>query len=62
MPQGWAAFDADDSIRRMFDPERTIEHWSEFERGGHFAAMEAPDLLIEDARSYFRGFRTRGSA
>jgi adenine deaminase len=24
-------------------------HWSEFERGGHFPAIEAPDLLVVDA-------------
>jgi len=24
---------------------------------GHFAAMDAPDLLIEDVRTFFRGLR-----
>jgi epoxide hydrolase len=56
-PQGWAVFAADDIIRRLLDPERRVEHWSEFERGGHFAAMEAPDLLVDDVRKYFRRFR-----
>jgi pimeloyl-ACP methyl ester carboxylesterase len=56
-PQGWAVFAADDLTRRLLDPERRIEHWSEFERGGHFAAMEAPDLHVDDVRRYFRGFR-----
>ena len=28
--------------------------WSEFDRGGHFAAMEAPDLLVDDVRAFFR--------
>jgi pimeloyl-ACP methyl ester carboxylesterase len=56
-PQGWAAFATDGLVRRLLDPEEEIEHWSEFERGGHFAAMEAPDLLIEDVRAFFRGFR-----
>jgi hypothetical protein len=32
-------------------------HWSEFDRGGHFAAMEAPDLLVGDVREFFRRFR-----
>ena len=27
-----------------------IVHWTEFDRGGHFAAMEAPDLLVADVR------------
>jgi hypothetical protein len=26
-------------------------------RGGHFAAMEEPELLAEDVREWFRGFR-----
>ena len=56
-PQGWAVFAADDIIRRLLDPERQVEHWSEFERGGHFAAMEVPELLVEDVRAYFRRFR-----
>jgi pimeloyl-ACP methyl ester carboxylesterase len=33
---------------------RQHRHWSEFDRGGHFAAMEAPDLLVDDLRSFFR--------
>jgi len=24
------------------------------ERGGHFAAMEQPDLFVEDLRTFFR--------
>ncbi len=31
-------------------PLHTIVHWSEFSRGGHFAAMKAPDLLVDDVR------------
>jgi hypothetical protein len=27
--------------------------WSEFDRGGHFAALEAPDLLVGDVRRFF---------
>jgi epoxide hydrolase len=41
----------------MMDPDHEIEHWSEFDRGGHFAAMEVPDLLIEDIRRFFRRHR-----
>jgi epoxide hydrolase len=32
-------------------------HWSEFDRGGHFPAMEEPDLLVGDVREFFRRFR-----
>lgn len=31
-----------------------VRHWSEFPRGGHFAAMEEPQLLAEDIRLFFR--------
>jgi len=58
VPQGWAVFAAnDDLVRRLVDPDGRIEHWSEFDRGGHFAAMEAPDLLVEDVRAFFRKLR-----
>ena len=32
-------------------------HWSQLDRGGHFAAMDAPDLLVADLRKFFRRFR-----
>ena len=58
VPQGWAVFAAsDDLVRRLIDPEGGIAHWSEYSRGGHFAAMEAPDLLVEDVRAFFRKLR-----
>ena len=56
-PTGFAVFSADSLARRLMDPEHTIEHWSEFERGGHFPAMEVPDLLVGDVRKFFRRFR-----
>ena len=56
-PTGWAVFGADSIARRLMDPEHKIAHWSEFERGGHVPAMEAPDLLTGDIRAFFRGFR-----
>jgi epoxide hydrolase len=30
-----------------------IVHWSEFDRGGHYAAMEVPDLVVGDLRKFF---------
>jgi microsomal epoxide hydrolase len=39
-----------------------VERWTEMPRGGHFAAMEEPELLAEDLRTWFRAFRAeRGS-
>lgn len=44
-------------------PKRWAEAWfdlrryTEMPRGGHFAAVEAPDLLLEDVRAFFRSLR-----
>jgi epoxide hydrolase len=56
-PQGWAVFDADPIVRRLCDPDHEIAHWSEFDEGGHFAAMEAPGTLVGDVRKFFRTLR-----
>jgi epoxide hydrolase len=57
--QGWALFAAQPFVRAMMDPDHEIEHWSEFDRGGHFPAMEAPDLLFGDVRRFFRTLRCK---
>ncbi|GAA5211123.1 epoxide hydrolase family protein [Microbacterium kyungheense] len=52
---GVAVFADDFQTIRVF-AERdnaNIVHWSRFERGGHFAALEVPDLLVADIRSFF---------
>ncbi len=56
-PTGWAVFGANSITRRLLDPERKIEHWSEFERGGHFPAMEVPGLLVSDICTFFSRLR-----
>ncbi|MFF0520648.1 epoxide hydrolase family protein [Actinomadura nitritigenes] len=54
VPTGVAVFPGDAGIRRVAEREHNVVHWSEFDRGGHFAAMEAPDLLVDDVRAFFR--------
>jgi pimeloyl-ACP methyl ester carboxylesterase len=56
-PTGVAVFAEDVAIRRYAERGNNIVHWSEFDRGGHFAAMEVPDLFIGDVRAFFRRFR-----
>jgi pimeloyl-ACP methyl ester carboxylesterase len=34
-----------------------VHRWTEMPRGGHFAAMEEPELLVEDMRAFFRPLR-----
>ena len=56
-PTGVAAFATDIAIRRYGERGNTIVHWSDFDRGGHFAAMEAPALYLDDVRRFFRRLR-----
>lgn len=56
-PTGVAVFAADTTIRTLMEATGEIEHWSEFDRGGHFPAMEVPDLLAADIRTFFRSYR-----
>ena len=56
-PQGVAVFAADNSIRDVIFPHGGIAHWAEYDRGGHFPAMETPDLLTADLRAFFRQVR-----
>ena len=56
-PTGVAVFAADTTIRSLMDPQGRITHWSEYDRGGHFAAMEVPDLLADDIRTFCRPLR-----
>ena len=34
-----------------------IQHWTEMPRGGHFAAMEEPKMLVNDIRKFARALR-----
>ncbi|MFI7001756.1 epoxide hydrolase family protein [Nocardia sp. NPDC050175] len=47
----------DVGIRRYSEPENTITRWTEADQGGHFAALEAPVLLTDDIREFFRDLR-----
>jgi microsomal epoxide hydrolase len=35
----------------------TLSHWAEQPRGGHFAALEEPELYVEDVRTFVRSLR-----
>jgi len=34
-----------------------VQRWTEMPRGGHFAALGAPDLLVDDIRAFARSLR-----
>ncbi|GGW30515.1 epoxide hydrolase family protein [Streptomyces griseoloalbus] len=58
-PTALALFPAELQIPLRHKAERTenLVRWTEFDRGGHFAAMEEPDLLVGDVRAFFRQLR-----
>ncbi|SDL38099.1 epoxide hydrolase family protein [Nonomuraea jiangxiensis] len=56
VPQGYAVFGADATARRLIDPPAGT-HWAEYERGRHFPAMEAPEVLAADLRTFFAGLK-----
>jgi epoxide hydrolase len=59
VPTGVAVFPRDIAppIRRIAELSNNIVHWTEFDRGGHFAAMGEPGLLAGDVRDLFRQLR-----
>lgn len=60
VPTGYAQFP-----REILKPPRSvaervfknIRRWSVMEKGGHFAALEQPDLLANEVRAFFRELR-----
>jgi len=59
VPTGCAVFPEE-----LFNPPRAwaeayynIQQWSVFDKGGHFAALEQPDALVGDIRSFFAKVR-----
>ncbi|GHO42155.1 epoxide hydrolase family protein [Ktedonospora formicarum] len=58
VPVAMALFPKDTPAPRAL-AERTlrIERWTEMPRGGHFPALEEPELLAEDLRAFYRSMR-----
>ena len=62
VPTGCAVFPSDIVTASRRWAERSypnIVHWTDMPQGGHFSALEVPDLLIDDVRSFFRALRER---
>jgi epoxide hydrolase len=52
VPQGFAVFGADETVRKLV-PAPADVHWTEFQHGKHFPAMEAPAELATDLQAFF---------
>ena len=59
VPTGVAIFPADTvpAPREYGERLYNLQRWTEMPRGGHFAALEEPELLAEDIRAFFRPLR-----
>ena len=43
--------------RAWIEARYPVTYWNALPRGGHFAAMEVPDLYVDDVRAFFRTVR-----
>ena len=59
LPTGVAEFPKEilRSPRSWCEAHYNITRWTTMPRGGHFAAFEQPELLVEDVRAFFRTVR-----
>ncbi len=63
VPVGLAQFGDDfKSIRRFAERDHhNIVSWNVYDRPGHFAAHQSPDLLVSDIREFFQGLRSQAA-
>jgi microsomal epoxide hydrolase len=56
VPTGIASYPAEITRlpRAWVEQRYNVVHWAEPVRGGHFAAMEVPDVFVDDVRTFFR--------
>jgi pimeloyl-ACP methyl ester carboxylesterase len=59
VPTACALFPKEISVppRKWVEARYNLVRWTVMPRGGHFAALEQPELLVDDVRAFFRGLR-----
>ncbi|GAB3827703.1 epoxide hydrolase family protein [Kribbella italica] len=57
VPTGVAVFPTDPAMRHILARTHHLTHWTEHPHGGHFAALEVPEVLVEDLRDFCRPLR-----
>ena len=60
VPTGIAMFPGEKDLlvpRSWAERAYEVRHWTDMPRGGHFAALEEPALLVEDIRKFFGELR-----
>lgn len=60
VPAGIAMFPGERDLivpREYAERSYDIRRWTDMPRGGHFAALEEPELFVDDVRAFFRELR-----
>ena len=56
VPTGVAVYGRDEvAIRRFAEAGNTLVRWTELSSGGHFAAMEVPEVYAAEVAAFFKG-------
>ena len=53
VPTGFLLSRNDVTVRAFAERDHAVVHWSELDRGGHFLALEQPELFAADVRDFF---------
>ncbi len=53
VPTAVAVFPTDFSVRPLAERQHNVVRWTEFRHGGHFAALETPEVLVAELRAFF---------
>lgn len=65
VPTGIAMFPGEKDLivpREFAERCYDVKRWTDMPRGGHFPALEEPELLAEDLREFFRPYRGGGGS
>ena len=54
-PEEMSAWPPRSYVKRIFN----IKRWTKMPKGGHFAALEQPNLLVDDIRAFARTLREK---
>lgn len=57
VPTACLEFAHDIGIGQFVEREHRVVRWTDVEHGGHSAAMEEPETLVEDLREFIRDLR-----
>ncbi|GGU91462.1 microsomal epoxide hydrolase [Actinomadura cremea] len=57
VPTGVLVSAHDVTVRPWAERDHDVVRWTELGRGGHFLAMEEPDLLVDDLRAFYASVR-----